>query len=224
MVQVLGTQPRNYALPARKSASAASQPLGDVLASLGPKALGMNSAAPPSAPPSVLAQPAAGAPAPDTDGLLSRTATEYGLDPKVFARIAQIESGGNPNAATGSYRGLFQLRGGSFDPAENARAAAAKLADESRAFATNYGRPPDPTELYMVHQQGAGGYAAHAANPDAPAWQNMGSTAEGRQKGPGWARQAIWGNVPAQYRSQFGNVDNITSRQFMDMWRRKFGM
>jgi hypothetical protein len=156
--------------------------------------------------------------------MLERTAAEYGLDPKVFARIAHIESGGDPNAVTGSYQGLFQLRGGSFNPEENARAAGAKLSAESRAFAAKYGRSPTPFELYMVLQQGDGGYAAHSANPDAPAWQNMGNTAEGRQKGPGWARQAVWGNVPTQYRARFGNVDNITSRQFLDMWREKFGM
>ncbi len=223
MVQLLSTPPTRPTLPQR----AKPAPLGDAFASLGERVFGdMTAPAQPSAPPaaapigaSIGVAPSAGAPS----DLLARTAAEYGLDPKTFTRIAQIESGGNPNAVTGSYRGLFQLRDGSFDPMENARAAGAKLAEESRAFAAQYGRPPAPYELYMVHQQGAGGYAAHAANPDAPAWQNMGGTAEGRQKGPGWARQAIWGNVPTQFRAQFGDVNNITSRQFLDMWRRKFG-
>jgi hypothetical protein len=83
--------------------------------------------------------------------------------------------------------------------------------------------PLTPAEQYLVHQQGVGGATAHLSNPDQPAWQSMLSTGEGRQKGEGWARKAIWGNVPDQYKAQFGSVDNITSGQFADMWRDRFG-
>jgi hypothetical protein len=62
----------------------------------------------------------------------------------------------------------------------------------------------------------------HMANPDWPAWLNMYLTDEGRQRGPGWACRAIWGNVPTDQRAQFpGGVGSITSRQFMDMWATK---
>ena len=166
--------------------------------------------------------------------IISQTASQYGIDPNYFARVAHIESSGNPNAVTGSYKGLFQIGpdewqkygggGNVFDPAANARAAAVKMAEERDAFTAKYGRQPTSTEAYMMHQQGFGGLGAHMANPSAPAWQNMASTAEGRAKGPQWARSAIWGNVPTQYRNQYGGVDNITSQQFLDLWRQKLGL
>ncbi|HEV8606249.1 MAG TPA: hypothetical protein VGQ99_12825, partial [Tepidisphaeraceae bacterium] len=139
-------------------------------------------------------------------------------------RIIQIESGGNPNAQTGSYTGLLQM-----GPDERAKyggddlnAGLALLRDRATQFEKQFGRAPTPTEFYLAHQQGMGGIANHMANPDVPAWQNMASTGEGRQKGENWAKQAIWGNVPTDVRAQFpGGVDNLTSRQFMDLWRAK---
>jgi hypothetical protein len=47
----------------------------------------------------------------------------------------------------------------------------------------------------------------------------MASTREGRERGEAWAKQAVWGNIPAQLQAQFGSVDNITSRQFLELWR-----
>ena len=59
------------------------------------------------------------------------------------------------------------------------------------------------------------------SNPDALAWQNMYSTGEGQSKGPGWAKKAIWGNIPDNMKAQFGNVDNVSSRDFMNLWSAK---
>jgi hypothetical protein len=157
-------------------------------------------------------------------------ATQYGLDPSTLRAFIHIESGGDPRAQTGSYKGLLQLgpdewsRYGSGDiwnPTDNLNAGAAKLKAESASFAAKYGRAPTPADLYMVHQQGAGGYDAHMAAPDAPAWQNMASTAEGQQKGARWAKRAIWGNVPDDMKPQFGSVDNVTSKAFTDLWAQK---
>lgn len=160
---------------------------------------------------------------------IARAAGRYGLDPEVLRRFAIIESSGEPGpkSNTGSYKGLFQLsvdefskRGGKdiYDPYDNANVAAAKLKDEAAAFEAKYGRSATPSDLYMIHQQGAGGYAAHLANPNALAWQNMASTAEGRQKGEGWAKQAIWRNIPDTMKARFGSVDNVTSQDFTRMW------
>ncbi len=163
-------------------------------------------------------------------GLLDPLASQYGLSPALLERIVQIESGGNPGARTGSYHGLFQLSnqefnkyggGNIYNPNDNARAGVAKLAAERDAFVQKYGREPEPYEHYLIHQQGEGGFAAHYANPDQPAWQSMASTGEGRQKGADWAKAAIWGNVPDSLKAQYGNVDNITSQQFMDLWKNK---
>src|SRR5262245_53281711 len=88
-------------------------------------------------------------------------------------------------------------------------------------FRNTYGRDPTPTEIYLQHQQGTGGLAMHLANPNQPAWQSMYMTAEGQRKGPDWARRAISGNIPSDLRAQYPGVENLTSAQFMDIWRRK---
>lgn len=151
----------------------------------------------------------------------------YELPPELQAyipRFVQIESGGNPNARTGSYSGVLQM-----GPDEIAKyggngleQGTQLLTDRAEQLSKVLGRDPTPTELYLAHQQGMGGAQAHLANPDAPAWQNMASTGEGRQKGERWAKQAIWGNVPDTMKAQFpGGVDSLTSRQFMDLWKSK---
>lgn len=170
-----------------------------------------------------------GAPAfsPDVDKAIVEASRATGVDENALRVYAKIESGGKPGDQTGSYKGLFQLSdsefarhgsGNIFDARDNAIAAANKLKAEAASFKAKTGRDPTPADLYMVHQQGEAGYAAHLANPDAPAWQNMASTGEGRQKGDAWARAAIWGNVPDQMKAKFGSVDNITSRDFVQMW------
>jgi len=162
---------------------------------------------------------------------IAQAADEVGVDQGMLETFARIESGGDPGAVTGSYRGLFQLSkdefakhggGGSIhDPVANARAAAIKLKAEMSTFEARYGREPTAAEIYLVHQQGEGGYDAHQRNPDRPAWQNMASTAEGRQKGEKWAKAAIWGNVPDDAKARYGSVDKMTSRDFMDLWAEK---
>jgi hypothetical protein len=163
---------------------------------------------------------------------IQNAAERYALPRATLRAFAAIESGGNPRATTGSYYGVYQLsrsefekyggRGNIFDLNKNTDVAARKLRSESEAFSQQYGRAPTAVELYLIHQQGMSGAAMHLANPDMPAWQNMYRTGEGQKKGPGWARLAIWGNVPADRRAQFpAGVDTITSRQFMDMWARK---
>lgn len=164
----------------------------------------------------------------DIASAISNAAARYRLDPAALRTFANIESSGNPRASNGSFSGLFGLsarefqrgggRGDIFDPVQNSMAAAANLAAKRIQLEQSLGRPPTTTELYMAHQQGMGGFQAHMANPDRPAWQNMAGTAEGRRRGEGWARQAIVGNIPASFR-HLG--ENITSQQFMDAWRQR---
>ena len=168
---------------------------------------------------------------PVDDGYIDQYANEYGLDPNYMRRIMKIESGGNPNAKTGSYKGLFQLSepefnitgagGNIYNPSDNAKAAAIKFRSESNRFSERYGKQPTPTELYLMHQQGEAGFDAHFQNPTLPAWQNMLSTGEGKQKGEAWAKKAIWGNVPDDLKKQYGSVDNISSQDFMNLWKSK---
>ena len=46
---------------------------------------------------------------PDVNAAIDKAAAAIGLAPAVMRRFAQIESSGNPGAATGSYKGLFQM-------------------------------------------------------------------------------------------------------------------
>lgn len=166
---------------------------------------------------------------------VDKAAQENGISPGGAARLVQIESGGNSNARTGSYYGLTQLSQSEFskynripganilDPEANLAAGFAKVKAEGDQFAEKTGHQPTDFDRYMIHQQGMAGYESHLAKPDAPAWQNMLSTGEGRQKGERWAKAAIWGNIPDQYKRQFGGVDNVTSADFLKMWAAKYG-
>lgn len=169
---------------------------------------------------------------PQVEDALSRAAFAAGVSIDTLRVFAHIESSGNPTCQTGSYCGLLQLSqtefqryggGNIFNPYDNAMAAARKLRAESEAFRAQYGHNPTTAELYMIHQQGPGGAAAHMRNPDGLAWQNMYSTAEGQRRGPDWARRAIWGNVPDNLKRLYGSVDNMTSRDFMNMWASRTG-
>ena len=169
---------------------------------------------------------------PDVDKAIDDAVDLHGADRSYLRTVARIESGGDPKKQTGSYKGIFQLSddefrryggtGDIFDPFENAKAAALKARTEAAAYEKRHGRSPLPDELYLTHQQGEGGLDGHLRNPDAPAWENMYRTAEGRQKGPAWAKQAVWGNIPQEERKRFGSVDNVTSRDFTDVWSRRY--
>lgn len=163
---------------------------------------------------------------------IADAAQKHGVDPGLLATFARIESSGRPGAQTGSYKGLFQLsesefrkhggQGDIFDADANADAAARKLKAEAASFELKHGRQPSALDLYLVHQQGEAGYASHMARPDAPAWQNMAGTGEGRQKGSGWAKQAIWGNIPDDMKKRFPDgVESVTSQDFIDIWGEK---
>lgn len=149
-----------------------------------------------------------------------------GVDPAMMAMFAHIESDGNPAAHTGKsqYKGLMQLndremaemsngQGNVFNPKDATMAAGLIAKRNQAAFEKFSGRKADPFDTYMMHQQGPAGYMQHVAQPNAPAIQNMLGTAEGRAKGPGWAREAIVEN---------GGHANDTSAQFIGRWRQKF--
>ncbi len=165
-------------------------------------------------------------------GVMAKAAQEHGIPFSVFRSFAGIESGFNPRAKTGSYKGLFQLstkefknnggRGNIYDPVENTNAFAKILKTNAALFERKTGRQPTGSELYLMHQQGTQGATMHLTNPDKPAWQNMLATGEGRQKGAGWARKAIWGNIPSQAKKKFGSVNNVTSGDFVNMWNARY--
>jgi Transglycosylase SLT domain len=154
----------------------------------------------------------------------------YSADPSYVARLFQIESGGNPNAVTGSNRGL-----GQFGPSEeaqfginnqnrtdpNAQAAAVQqeAALHAQALQKALGRLPSPGELYLTHQQGAaGGPALLTADPSQPAWQ----TIRPYYKSDAVAQKAITGNIPSSDPLYGQDPNSISAGAFRNMWVSKF--
>jgi len=116
----------------------------------------------------------------DIARLFSTKENEFGLPPGYLAKTAQVESGGNPNAQNpnSSAAGLFQFikptaqqygLQNPMDPVASTDAAARLAADNKRALMQALGREPTAGELYLAHQQGAGGAVKLLANADAPA-------------------------------------------------------
>ncbi|MCF6368343.1 transglycosylase SLT domain-containing protein [Rhizobium halophilum] len=115
-------------------------------------------------------------------------AIRNGEDPDTLVEIAGIESSFNPFAKNpnSSAGGLFQFIDSTaaqfglrdkFDAAASSDAAA-RLQKTNRNYLRNkLGREPTPGELYLAHQQGAGGAVKLLSNPDARAVDVVGADA-----------------------------------------------
>lgn len=152
--------------------------------------------------------------APSTDVLTSiqSAANAHGVDPNYLARLAQIESGMDPQAANpkSSARGLFQFINSTarqygladpLDPSQSADAAARLTLDNKKVLQQGLGREPTPGELYLAHQQGGAGALKLLTNPDARAVDIVG-------------QDAIRLN---------GGSPDMTARDFASKWVGKFG-
>jgi hypothetical protein len=100
-------------------------------------------------------------------GIVAAAATRHGVPPGIALGIAQIESGMNPNAQSGtsSAGGLFQFVDGTanqyhlrnkFDAEANADAGARLTADNITGLRRDLGRDPSPGEVYLAHFSGYG--------------------------------------------------------------------
>lgn len=153
-----------------------------------------------------------GQPAPGLSDAIIKVAAARGVDPQYMTRLAMVESGGDPNAAnsTSSAKGPFQFINSTAqqygltnptDPAASADAAARLTLDNKAALTQTLGREPTPGELYLAHQQGAGGAAKLLANPDQPV-------------------EAVIGAEAARLN---GATPGMTAGQFAQKWTSKFG-
>ena len=158
---------------------------------------------------------------------IREAASLYGLDVAMMMSIAKVESNFNPDARTGSYKGLFQLSDYEFkkygdgsigDARDNARAAAHMFLVQAEKFRWALGHYPDYAERYMVHQQGIQGAIEHYTHPERVAWQSMCATDEGVLKGEQWCRKCIWRNLLPQWKQTFKSVDKISSGDFVGLW------
>ena len=173
----------------QRNAAAEKELLGSFLGGGAPAA----PVAAPAASPSISApMGAAPIPAGVSDAGLSdaiaKVAAARGVDPSYMTRLAMVESGGNVNAANpnSSARGPFQFINSTAkqygltnpsDPAASADAAARLTLDNKAALTAALGRDPTPGELYLAHQQGAGGASKILGNPNAPIESVVGAEA-----------------------------------------------
>jgi hypothetical protein len=114
---------------------------------------------------------------PSIDSIIEQAAATYGVPVDALRAVAQIESANNPlalNPASGA-AGLFQFMPSTaaqyglsnpYNAAASADAAAHLMRDNQSALTRALGRDPTAGELYLAHQQGAGGAIALLTHPD----------------------------------------------------------
>jgi hypothetical protein len=159
---------------------------------------------------------------------IKRVSDAFGLDFTFMKTVARIESGFDPKQRTGSYIGLFQLSNYEFakygsglitNPRDNAVAAAYKFTTEGILFELDTHKKPTRYDRYLIHQQGTQGAAEHVAHPDQIAWKSMCATEEGKEKGEGWCKRAIWKNTLPAVKEVWKSVERLTSGGFVNMWQ-----
>lgn len=144
-------------------------------------------AAAPGGTPTMMAAMQPNGPSSGLSGIISQAALSHGVDPNTMMRIGQIESGLKPGAHNPSgASGLFQFMPSTakqyglsnpYDPVASADAASQLASDNSKYLANALGRSPTGGEIYLAHQQGAGGAASLLANPYALATSIVGNKA-----------------------------------------------
>ncbi|HEU0095209.1 MAG TPA: transglycosylase SLT domain-containing protein, partial [Rhizomicrobium sp.] len=129
-----------------------------------------------------------GVPPDQIQQLITQSARRHGVDAHALSETARLESGYNPNARNpaSSAGGLFQFVDGTarqygvsdkFDPAQSTDAAARLMKDNAATLSRTLGRAPTAGELYLAHQQGAGGASKLLSNPSALAVDVVGADA-----------------------------------------------
>lgn len=149
---------------------------------------------------------------PRLSSAISTAASSSGVDPAYMTRLAMVENGGKVEGGSplSSAQGPFQFLSGTAkqyglanpnDPAASADAAARLTLDNKTALTNALGREPTPGELYLAHQQGAGGAIKLLQNPNAPVESVIGA-------------QAARNNAA---------TPGMTAGQFANKWMGKFG-
>jgi hypothetical protein len=158
---------------------------------------------------------------PLTDAIQT-AAAKNGIDPAYLTRTAQLESsyGKNLQSPLSSAGGPFAFTNGTArqygladknDPNASADAAARLALDNKRSLVSALGRDPSNQELYLAHQQGAGGARALLSNPQANVVDALLPIYKGDRNR---ALEAIRNN---------GGSPNMTAGQFAGKWISKFG-
>ena len=156
--------------------------------------------------------------------IIAEEARKAGIDPSIMLAMAHIETGGSFNERAknpgSSASGLFQFMKGTrgrygldgntvFDARKNA-AAGARMLNENRAFfRKRFGREPSAGELYLMHQQGAGGASALLSNPNALAIDVLTRAHNGNRR------------LAAEIIRKNGGRMDMTAGQFSSRWVNK---
>jgi hypothetical protein len=167
-------------------------------------------AAPPASPMGATAIPA-GEVDPRLSAAIGTAAASSGVDPAYMTRLAMVENGGKVDGTStlSSASGPFQFINSTAkqygltnpnDPTASADAAARLTLDNKAALTQALGREPTMGELYLAHQQGAGGAAKLLANPNAPVESVIG----------------------AQAAANNGAAPGMTAGQFANKWTSRF--
>lgn len=213
--KLIGQQSGKPVIPAQRYGARASQPvpqagLNDPSRTLGTPKIGMEQDDPEG-----------------RTGSVKLTADSPGDD--FINKLIHIESGWNPNAKTGSYRGYGQFgkaeeqRYGINDTNWNKPEVAIPAVKQHMAWLhpqleEKLGRSPTPGELYLAHQQGASGGPALLNNPNEPAWKAV----RPYYKDDATAKLAISGNIPkGNYLKQLP-IDEVKAGDFAKLWTSKF--
>jgi hypothetical protein len=142
----------------------------------------------------------------EVNDAIHQAAVKYGVPEEHLQRFAQIESGGNPKAFNEGSKaaGLFQFIPSTardygltnpLDAYANADAAARLYRDNARHLQAKLGRAPSAGEVYLAHQQGAGGAVNLISNAGRPASAVVGARAVRSN-----------GGTPAMSAGQFANM------------------
>jgi hypothetical protein len=137
---------------------------------------------------------------------------QYNLPPGTLMGTVNLESHWNPNARNpnSSAAGLLQFTDSTarqygltnpFDPYASLDAGARLAADNRTTLEKALGREPTAAELYLAHQQGAGGAIKLLSNPNALASDLVG---------------------PDAVRLNGGDPGSTTAGQFANLWTGKF--
>lgn len=148
----------------------------------------------------------------EVGSVITTAADRYGVSHSYALKVGHIESRYDPNAQHPGSKatGLFQFIPSTWkqygqgqdarDPAANADAAMRFTVANRNQLRASLGREPTDGELYLAHQQGAGGAASLLSNPEARAVDVVGE------------RQVL---------ANGGSI-NMTAGQFAQLWMRKF--
>lgn len=153
------------------------------------------------------------------------TASPGGMSAAGIARTVQLESSGDPNAGTGgAHVGLGQFSvdtalqagvGNRNDAEQSVRGIATLAAQNAPILQRTLGRAPTDAELYLAHQQGAGGASKLLANPNARAGDLVGDAAikqnGGNPDAPASAFTALWKDKFDKASASSGEMGNAAA-------------